>query len=75
MQIGILRPLCDAIYQVPHNCNVVQRVGKHIFSFAPNSCSNEPRKDTSIPVHNKFEASSLPFPSTNCSLLELAIAC
>ena len=57
--------LCDAIYQVPHNCNVVQRVGKHIFSLAPNASSNELSNDTSIPVHSKFEASALPFPNTN----------
>ena len=57
----MLRPLCDAIYLVPHNCNVVQRVGKHIFSLAPNASSNEPSNDTSIPVHSKFEASALHF--------------
>ena len=57
----MLRPLCDAIYQVPHNCNVVQRVGKHIFSLAPNVSSNEPSNDTGILVHSKFEASALPF--------------
>ena len=27
VQSGILRPPCNAVYQVPHNCNVIQRVG------------------------------------------------
>ena len=75
VQSGILRPLCFAVHQAPHNCNVIQRVGKHISSLAPNGSSNEPSNDTCLPVHSKFEASALPFPNTNCSRLELAIAC
>ena len=55
MQSGILRPLCYAVYQVPHNCNVAQRVGKHVSSLAPNASSNEPSNDTCILVHSKFE--------------------
>ena len=27
VQSGSLRPLCHAVCQVPHNCNVIQRVG------------------------------------------------
>ena len=75
MQSGILRPLCYAVYQVPHNSNVVQRVGKHISSSAPNASSNEPSNDTGIPVHSKFETLALPLLNTNCSRLEFAIAC
>ena len=45
-----------------YNCNVLQRVGKPIFSLATNASSNEPSNDTSVPVHSKFEASALPFP-------------
>ena len=53
---------------------ILQRVGKHISSSAPNASSNEPSNDTCIPEHSKFEASDLPFPNTNCSRLELAMA-
>ena len=75
MQSGMLRPLFDAIYQMPHNCNVVQRAGKHIFSSAPNAGSNVQSNDTHIPVHSKFEALALQFPNINGFRLELAIAC
>ena len=46
VQSGILRPLCHAVYQVSHNCNVTQRVGTHISSLAANASSNEPSNDT-----------------------------
>ena len=43
MQSGILRPLCNAVYQVPHNCNVVQRVG--VLSSVTQHRTSKPKRE------------------------------
>ena len=53
--VAFLRTHCHAIHQVPHNCNVVQRAGIHVFNLALTATSNEPSNDRSIHLHCTFE--------------------
>ena len=48
MQSGILRPLCYAVYHVPHNCNVVQRVG--VLSSVAQHRTSKPKRDIREPA-------------------------
>ena len=48
MQSGMLRPLCDAVYRVPHNCNVVQRVV--VLSSVTQHRTSKPKREIREPA-------------------------